>query len=482
MGWYKMENNFSISRKQAQALCDNILSKGSFLQFNKALAKTFGIYGALMIAELLWRQKKFESEGKTITVKGEEGYFYCTQSRIENEILLSPYQQREALRLLQKKGLISIKKIGQPAKNHYRIDYFLLLKNFSTSAKEICHNINKNKEIKRNTLKSIKGFSDENSETSFSSENNSSSKKEKTNILEKKNNSSSKEKENSSFEKNKFVEEFNNLPFPREHKDPSTKIYQKAVKYFKYLQTGKFAERCAVDKTFMIKNKLSLDEITHKFTDKEINETLNNLSLIFKEGYFPSTKDNLPKDLATLIYNERTGHSWFFKVYKNPPKPIKQIKAVDIKIEVPAEIEKQYKKLLADSGLSEDKTALKYCLQEITLEAKKMHNRLGDVYSHRSFSSYFGSKKNLKPFYQSHIDFLKTKNSISIDKLKVGSFAWKDFVAYVKKDMDYILNPDDQQLAKLQKEHEYHLERKASQARSAELQRQKELAENFDSF
>ena len=154
---------------------------------------------------------------------------------------------------------------------------------------------------------------------------------------------------------------------------------------------------------------------------------------------------------------------------------MKQKLSEDITIDIDADIVKQYQKLIADAGLSPDKLSLKYCLRDITSEAKKIHRRLGDIYSHRSFSSHFGSLKNLRQFYLTHIEFLKTRNSLTLDKLKVDSFAWKDFIVWVKTEMDFILCPDDKQFKALERDKEWHQDRKDREKKKAQMQYEQEL-------
>ncbi|MBT7929605.1 hypothetical protein HN682_06800 [Candidatus Peregrinibacteria bacterium] len=59
-----------------------------------------------------------------------------------------------------------------------------------------------------------------------------------------------------------------------------------------------------------------------KLTKKQILQTIRHTSLYSEEGYFPENKKHMPNDLATLIYNPRTGKSWFLKAYHYPPKPL----------------------------------------------------------------------------------------------------------------------------------------------------------------
>jgi hypothetical protein len=134
-----------------------------------------------------------------------------------------------------------------------------------------------------------------------------------------------------SFKTDLFVEGWNSLkekfPMLQEHRKPSTKIYQNAVKLIRHLKFGTFGDMCHVDHDFRERNHISQKLLSKKWTETEIKQTIEKLPLFFLKGYFPYNKETLPKDLPNLIFNPRTGSSWFLMAYAHPPVPMKQGKS-----------------------------------------------------------------------------------------------------------------------------------------------------------
>lgn len=121
----------------------------------------------------------------------------------------------------------------------------------------------------------------------------------------------------------KCITEWNDIPYTRSIRiTTKTKTISKLEKYIYQLLNGKFAIK-GNSKTFntewFFKNKIELFSLP-KLTKKEIQVTLKRVALYSKDGYFTDDKYSLPKDLATLIYNPRTGKSWFIYAYFNKPK------------------------------------------------------------------------------------------------------------------------------------------------------------------
>jgi hypothetical protein len=134
-----------------------------------------------------------------------------------------------------------------------------------------------------------------------------------------------------SFKTDPFVEGWNSLkekfPMLQEHRKPSTKIYQNAVKLIRHLKFGTFGDMCHVDHDFRERNHISQKLLSKKWTETEIKQTINKLPLLFLKGYWPHDKSTLPKDLSSLIFNPRTNSSFFLLVYTHPPVPMKQGKS-----------------------------------------------------------------------------------------------------------------------------------------------------------
>lgn len=135
-----------------------IFGENAHWQVNKKLAKETSINCAVLLADLFSKSLYFESE------LDDEGYFFNTRENIENDTTLSPYEQRNCIKILVDKGFLETKEYGLPRKTYYRVVYDKLLKfltsssqNFSPLVVKKLH-INKNKynNNKSNNNKDIK--------------------------------------------------------------------------------------------------------------------------------------------------------------------------------------------------------------------------------------------------------------------------------------------------------------------------------------
>jgi hypothetical protein len=62
------------------------------------------------------------------------------------------------------------------------------------------------------------------------------------------------------------------------------------------------------------------------------------------------------------------------------------------------------------------------------------------------FSSWFGGKKDPAPFFEQHISWMQKMKKPHPSFLKLDSFNWKNFVAWVKQEYDYNLYPSEEEL------------------------------------
>jgi hypothetical protein len=95
----------------------NLLSARSFLVVNKQLAKIVGLESAAMFADLAGSQLHWDSQNMLV-----DGYFYRTQSEIEEQTTLSPKMQLKCIKILESFGIVKTKLKGLPAVKHYAID------------------------------------------------------------------------------------------------------------------------------------------------------------------------------------------------------------------------------------------------------------------------------------------------------------------------------------------------------------------------
>jgi hypothetical protein len=130
----------------------------------------------------------------------------------------------------------------------------------------------------------------------------------------------------SSFTK-KCIEDWNNISFTQNILvTRRTKQISRIEKYVGELLKGTFMNgkgNKVFDVEWFNDNKIPMHTIP--YTKKEILVAVKNTALYSKDGYFTEreNKSFMPKDLATLMYNPRTGKSWFLLAYYKKPKPFK---------------------------------------------------------------------------------------------------------------------------------------------------------------
>lgn len=113
-----------------------LLASDGFLSVNKHIARIVGLDAAVLLAELASTYNYFEDREQLT----EDGMFYETVERIEENTTLTKYQQSKAVSALVDRGILETKKIGIPAKRYFRINELAVIalldhkrsKNFTT--------------------------------------------------------------------------------------------------------------------------------------------------------------------------------------------------------------------------------------------------------------------------------------------------------------------------------------------------------------
>lgn len=132
----------------------SLLASDNYIVINRDLLKKYGINVTLMLCELASEYNYFDKSGML-----EDGMFYSTIDNINERTGLSKYQQSEALKVLDKIGIVKSVVKGIPAKRYFKIDVEELAKqivNVSTSScKEIGKLDGEKVETKNNNRKLI---------------------------------------------------------------------------------------------------------------------------------------------------------------------------------------------------------------------------------------------------------------------------------------------------------------------------------------
>ena len=114
----------------------HLLSSSAFLIVNKHIAKQVGLKATILLSDLISKEQYFEDD-----------WFFNTESNIAQDTTLTPYQQRKALKTLLKYQIIEVKRMGVPAKKHFKINEEQVIKLLNNKLSKNLTTNNKNKEI-----------------------------------------------------------------------------------------------------------------------------------------------------------------------------------------------------------------------------------------------------------------------------------------------------------------------------------------------
>jgi len=120
----------------------HLLSSTAFLILNKELARKIGLKAAILLADLISKEEYFIANGMT------DGWFFNTESNIEEDTTLNAYNQRKCIKTLKDYKLIEVKRMGIPAKQHFKINEEQVLQILNNLSIKNERTINNNKEIK----------------------------------------------------------------------------------------------------------------------------------------------------------------------------------------------------------------------------------------------------------------------------------------------------------------------------------------------
>lgn len=133
-----------------KTLIQNVLSTDSYWIVNKKLVYIFDLETAVLISELIDKDKFFEKR-----MEHYDGWFYHLSKNIEKNTNLSQHKQSKCLRTLESFELIETKRQDLPAKQYFKINYdnistLLNMASYLNSTEQVI------KEFKNLLLKNLK--------------------------------------------------------------------------------------------------------------------------------------------------------------------------------------------------------------------------------------------------------------------------------------------------------------------------------------
>ena len=95
-----------------------LLASSNYLSVNKSLIKIFGLEGAVILGELCSEYDYWQENDKLT----DDGMFYCSVEKIEDNTGLSAYQQRTVIKTLESAGIITVTLKGLPATRYFKVN------------------------------------------------------------------------------------------------------------------------------------------------------------------------------------------------------------------------------------------------------------------------------------------------------------------------------------------------------------------------
>ena len=156
-----------------------LLASDNYITLNKDLIKILDLDSAVLFGELVSEYIYWAKNGGL-----EDGYFYSTVENIEEKTTLTAFKQRQAIKLLEEKGLVEVAIKGIPAKRYIKINEEQVIKLFNSKLLNNLRTSNKiikeqdieklntnnniiNKNINNNNIKDIINYLNEKANTNY---------------------------------------------------------------------------------------------------------------------------------------------------------------------------------------------------------------------------------------------------------------------------------------------------------------------------
>lgn len=108
------------------------LLSSSYRQVNKKLVKEIWLLETIVLQDLIDKHFYFRDRDMLVVIDWQE-FFFNTGENIEKDTNISIYNQRKAFKKLSELGIMSIRKIWVPARNHFSLDFTTVFKILKTS-------------------------------------------------------------------------------------------------------------------------------------------------------------------------------------------------------------------------------------------------------------------------------------------------------------------------------------------------------------
>ena len=128
----------------------SLLSSSKYIIVNKDLIKMLGLNESVILGELCSEYTYWENTNQLM----DDEYFYSTRENIENNTGINAHFQRIAIKNLEQKGIITLKKMGIPCKIYYKINEKSVVECLKMAKLPVVHEVNDKENMSCNTCNS----------------------------------------------------------------------------------------------------------------------------------------------------------------------------------------------------------------------------------------------------------------------------------------------------------------------------------------
>lgn len=125
----------------------SLLSSSKYIIVNKDLIKILGLHESVILGELCSEYTYWENTNQLMD--GE--FFYSTRENIENNTGINAHFQRIAMKNLEQKGIITLKRMGIPCKIYYKINEESVIEYLKMAKLPVVHEVNNKEKMSCNT-------------------------------------------------------------------------------------------------------------------------------------------------------------------------------------------------------------------------------------------------------------------------------------------------------------------------------------------
>lgn len=119
-------------------ILSSLLSSSKYIIVNKDLIKTLGLNEAVILGELCSEYTYWENNNQLVNNE----FFYSTRENIESNTGINAHFQRIAIKNLEQKDILTLKRMGIPCKTYYKINESVVVEYLKKAKIPVVHEMN----------------------------------------------------------------------------------------------------------------------------------------------------------------------------------------------------------------------------------------------------------------------------------------------------------------------------------------------------